>query len=385
MLSVRRGTTRETDIERAADELADAIRPVEPGEVPALGIVFVSPGFDFSGLALQLAARLPFPLIGCTTAGQVTREHGYSRGSVEAVSLAAPGLRVATELIEDLGGFCSERALETANRLFGRLGLDSPRLGYSFAFALFDGLSLAEERAVGELYAALRGLPIIGGSAGDDLAFERTWVMVDGRTASNAAAICIAEVPVPVRDFHEQHFAPTARRMVITGADTARRVVTHIDGKPALVAYAQALGMAPEAITPSVYSANPVTVTLDGEPWVRAIQRVDGNSLVFFCAIAEGMVLRLARGEGQVQRLASLLERLDESVGGASLVLGCDCILRRLELEGSGQLEAASRVLERVPFFGFSTYGEQRGAVHVNQTLTGLVFGGGRQGAKSCP
>lgn len=377
MLKVRRGTTTNTDTERAASEIAAAIRGGDEADLPALGIVFASPSYDFPALARHLGNHLPFPLIGCTTAGQVTREHGYSRGSVEAVSLAAPGLRVATTLIEDLDTFDLARAIETSDELFSRLGVEVPRPGHSFAFIIFDGLSLAEERAVGHLYGALRGLPIIGGSAGDDLAFSHTFVMADGRAASNAAVLCIAESPVPVREFHEQHIAPTARRMVITGAEPARRLVTHIDGKPAALAYAEALGLRVDELTTGVFSSNPVTVTLDGEPWVRSIQRVDGDGLVFYCAIAEGMVLRLARGSRQVERLEALLSRLDAEVGGASLILGCDCILRRLALETGGQLEEAGRVLASAPFFGFSTYGEQRGAVHVNQTLTGLVFGGG--------
>lgn len=373
MLSVRRGTSRVHDTERVADEIAAAIAQ----DGAALGIVFVSPRYDLEQLAPALHTRLGFPIIGCTTAGQVTSEHGYARDSVEAVSIAGPGLRVVSTLIEEIDTFDHHRAKEVAADLFRRFGVEAPRRGHSFAFVLFDGLALAEERGIAELFAVLEGLPIVGGSAGDDLAFLRTLVMADGRASINAAVVCIVEAPVPVMAFREQHFAPTSTRMVITRADPSRRLVTEIDGKPATVAYAEALGLEPGALDGGVFSANPVTVMLDGEPWVRAIQRIEGaDGLVFFCAIAEGTVLRLARGSDLVGHLEKLLDRLDEQMGGVELVIGCDCILRRLELEKLDQLEAAGQVLARVPFFGFSTYGEQLDAVHINQTLTGLVLGG---------
>lgn len=381
MLNVRRGTSRQPDTERAALEIAKAIAQ----DGPALGVVFASPRYDFPALARLLAAHLPFPVIGCSTAGQVTREHGYSRDGIEALSIAAPGLAVATRLIEDISTFDLGRAVEVSDALFAELGTEHPRPGHAFAFVLLDGLSRAEERVASELYGTLRGLPIIGGSAGDDLAFERTFVFANGLARTGAAVLCVAESPVPVLEFHEQHFTPTERRMVITAADPSRRLVTEIDGKAAALAYAHALGLRVDELSAAVFSANPVTVMLDGQPWVRSIQRVDGEGLVFYCAVAVGMVLRLARGSHQLERLDRLLGRLDEEVGGASLILGCDCILRRLELEGRGELDEAGRVLARAPFFGFSTYGELRGAVHVNHTLTGLAFGGGPRGTGGAP
>jgi hypothetical protein len=57
-------------------------------------------------------------------------------------------------------------------------------------------------------------------------------------------------------------------------------------------------------------------------------------------------------------------------------VLGCDCILRRLELQQKGLLDEAPNVLRGADFIGFSTYGEQFNGIHVNHTLTGVALGG---------
>jgi hypothetical protein len=52
----------------------------------------------------------------------------------------------------------------------------------------------------------------------------------------------------------------------------------------------------------------------------------------------------------------------------------CDCILRRIEAEQSQLIRPMSNILKRYNVIGFSTYGEQIGALHVNQTLSGVAF-----------
>ena len=56
------------------------------------------------------------------------------------------------------------------------------------------------------------------------------------------------------------------------------------------------------------------------------------------------------------------------------LVLGFDCILRRLELNFRGRTSKMNSVLRNVPFVGFSTFGEQIDGQHVNQTMTGVAI-----------
>jgi hypothetical protein len=55
-------------------------------------------------------------------------------------------------------------------------------------------------------------------------------------------------------------------------------------------------------------------------------------------------------------------------------IIGCDCILRRLEAEHTQGLRALSRLMAQHRVVGFSTYGEQFHSVHVNQTFTGVAI-----------
>jgi len=51
-----------------------------------------------------------------------------------------------------------------------------------------------------------------------------------------------------------------------------------------------------------------------------------------------------------------------------------NCILRRLELDASGRGQGFVDAFAGVPTAGFHTYGETW-LGHVNQTLTGVIFG----------
>ena len=63
------------------------------------------------------------------------------------------------------------------------------------------------------------------------------------------------------------------------------------------------------------------------------------------------------------------------------LILGFDCILRRLEAEQRQQVRDVSDVLKQHRVVGFSTYGEQFRSMHVNQTFTGVMIGAQPRGA----
>ena len=227
-------------------------------------------------------------------------------------------------------------------------------------------------------------VPLIGGSAGDDLRFEETFVYAGEGFVRDAFALCVVETNVPFRAFKMQHVCPTEQKLVITAADPERRRVMEIDGAPAAEVYAELLGVTVDELTPEVFSSHPVLLRIGGENFVRAIQRVESDgSLVFYCAIDNGLVLTLAKSVDLLASLDQQLTHLERELGTIDLVIGCDCILRGLEIRQRGIEEAVVARLGRVRFVGFSTYGEQFDGVHVNQTLTGIALGRGPRTARN--
>lgn len=375
-LSVRRASSEVRDARTAAIELVRELAQPDA----ALALFFYPPDLDAATFAKCLAELLPHPFMGCSTAGGLNALKGLTAHTIEGVSLSAEAFHAEVRLISDVGSLTPGQAEEICQGIFRTRGREVPLLGETLAFLLIDGLTGAEEAVTAELFAALRGVPLFGGSAGDDLRFERTSVMVNGEVRSGAAALCVIETQIPFRVFREQHITPTDTRLVITGADATRRIVTEINGMPAAQAYAKALGLDRSDLGPAVFSRHPVTVAIDGEHFVRSIQRLGpDDSLIFFCAIDEGVVLRLARGADLATRLEAKLHDLACELDGLDLVIACDCVLRRLEVQQLGQADTIAEILRPYPFVGFSTYGEQLDAVHVNQTMTGVAFGSRRR------
>ncbi|MFN6978088.1 MAG: FIST N-terminal domain-containing protein, partial [Gemmobacter sp.] len=227
-----------------------------------------------------------------------------------------------------------------------------------------------EDALAAALAGGLGPVPLFGGSAGDGTRFRQTRVLAGGAARGNAAVVALVRTACPVRVFNLDHLVPTETRMVVTRADPARRIVQAINAEPAAREYARLAGKDPAQLTPFTFAAHPVVVRIGGQHHVRAIREVAGDDLIFYSAIGEGLVLTLARPQDMAAHLARALGALD----GPAAILACDCILRRMEAEENQQTQAISALLRRHRVTGFSTYGEQRNAMHVNQTLTGVAL-----------
>ena len=181
---------------------------------------------------------------------------------------------------------------------------------------------------------------------------------------------------LPFKAFRTQHFVQSDKRMVVTRADPVRRVVHEINGKPAAREFARLVGLQITELTPMIFATHPVVVRIGGQYFVRSIAKVnEDESLTFFCAIDEGIVLTIAKGVDMVENLERAFEQVRADVGPPQLVLGCDCILRRLESEREGIKDKLGRIFVDNNVIGFATYGEQFNSMHVNQTFTGIAIG----------
>ena len=222
--------------------------------------------------------------------------------------------------------------------------------------------------------SGLGPMQLFGGSSGDDIHFRQTWLALNGQVMQNAAVLAMARTHCPVRVFSHDHLTPTADRMVVTAAQPEQRLVCQINGETAAKEYARLLGKDPNQLTPFTFAAHPVVVRVGEAHHVRSIQRVtEDGALVFFSAINEGMVLSLADHDDIAAALDDALSELSHAEQPAQ-ILGCDCLLRRVAAEQGQQSREISRILARHHVVGFNTYGEQFGALHVNQTLTGVAI-----------
>src|SRR5579862_229530 len=375
--TLRRGGSADPDAARAVAELHRQIA----GPDIACVLIFCAASYDRAALSDALARHFgDTPVYGCTTAGEIT-PFGYISGGISGIAFPAAEFRVAAMLFQTLSQFDTAATVAGTRALVAEL--DAPVPGRRalhpsrrFAMLLIDGLSVREEQLVSAVGNTLAGVPLLGGSAGDGLDFGTCHVLHRGGFVTDGAVLLLFETARRFSVFKTEHFIPSDRKMVVTGADLERRRVYEINGEPAALEYAQLLGLGGQPLSPRVFAAHPVMVRVGGQYHVRAIQRVNPDiSLTFFCAIDEGLVLTLAESVDILENLHELFARLDHEVGEPDLVIGCDCVLRNLELEERQLKRAVSRLFVERRVVGFCTYGEQYMSMHVNQTLTGIAIG----------
>ena len=371
---IRRGQSVATAARTAARQFYAAV--VQPDM--ALVIFFCSPEYDLDELASELKTLFSgVQVVGCTTAGEIGLA-GYLDRSITGASFGVDSFTAASGLLSDLKQFTFASARSLGQELLQGLETTQPGVNVSntFALLLIDGLSRREEPVAAALQSALGEIPLIGGSAGQGLRFERTRVYADGCFHDDSAVVTLVTTPLAFTTFKAQHFVPTDRRVVVTEADPERRVVQELDGFPAAAFYAELVGSSESALDAARFAAEPVVVLIDGTNYVRSIQKANPDgTLTFYSAIDEGLVLRTARGVDLVQNLEEAFDAVRATIGPPQLVIACDCILRRLEIiqrELVGRVDALFRDNNVV---GFNSYGEQYHGVHVNQTLTGIAIG----------
>ena len=374
---VTTGVSRARDCASAA---AEFYRSVWHPDLETV-LFFCSPQYDLERLEAELSARFgEVHLIGCTTAGEITPD-GYIDGSITGVGFAKSDFVTVAEAIPDLSAFTMAAASNLVRKATARLDArleersGGRTSGSTFAFLMIDGMSREEEKVVSAIFNALGEIPLLGGSAGDDLTYENTHVFVNGRFHSNCAALLLVHTDHPFKIFKTEHFQSFGERMVVTAADSELRIVRELNAEPAAREYARVIGVPVEELCPRVFATHPLVVRVGGEYHVRSIQRVmDDESLSFLCAIDEGIVLTAAESGDIVQDLDKVMREIQRTVGPTQVIIGCDCILRRLEMERKEVKQEISDILLRNNVIGFSTYGEQYNSMHVNHTFTAVAI-----------
>ncbi len=340
-------------------------------------LVFASSRYDPLEIVDGLDRLLPnVPHAGCSTAGEIGLG-GITDSSIVALGFPRADFEIVCAPLEALSDFAIERGGELVNELRRRLPSFTHGEGKDvFALTLLDGLCQREELVLSALQRALDDIPLVGGSSGDDLAFQDTFVFHGGRVMRDAGLLLLVRSERPFRVFKTDHFEPTSKKMVVTACDPDARVVSELDAEPAWAAFAEATHLDPATLSGMSFAEHPLLVRVGGEYYCRSIQKMNADgSLSFYCAIDTGVVLTVAHTKDMVTSLDEALTNLEAELGGLDFVLGFDCVHRRLEAESRQVIRQISDIFRKFRVVGFNTYGEQFNAMHLNHTFTGVAFG----------
>lgn len=349
-------------------------------EPVALAIIWFSPtthnAAEIAKTLKQMSNKLQY--CGCSTSGEVTPDGMQELGFI-AVLLPARWFCVKTFAMNNVSNLGMETIARQIADMRGEFlhelpeSVDKKQL---FAINLIDGLSYSEETVTLAIDRGLDGIPLIGGSAGDDLQFETTWQISNEGTFSGAAVLALIHCQLPFQVFTNNNFVPTDHKLVVTQADPDLRRVSELNAEPASLAYARAIGLNAEELDAGSFASYSVIVRFGGQHYCRSIQQLnDDQSFTFFCAIDNGLVLTLARSEGMVESTSQAIDDIEQQIGAIDVMFGFDCIYRKLDARNRQTTHRISALYREKNFIGFNTYGEQYNSMHINQTFTGIAIG----------
>lgn len=349
------------------DLLIEGMAPIDP----ALVLLFGSPAQGLESLVASLKCKLPdhCRVVGCSSAGEIGPA-GYCVETVTALGFPSASFRVGvcelrhqaqvpvSEWMTQLRAFHTEFDRDPRRSLFGVL--------------LADAQAKQEDVLVATLDAAIPGLPMVGGSTADGLGFLPTHQVVDGRELPGSALFLLIETDLAVAEVAFAHFSPTDRRAVVTEADNNARIIYRLNDEPAAQEYARLAGLSVDVLNQTEFARRPLLLRTGKRHHVRAIRAITPEGgLELMSGIEPGHVLTLGRAIDMTRGFAEALDALPRP---PMMVLGFDCILRRLALQRAGMLGQMSELFARYRVAGINTFGEQHSGMHVNQTFVGMAL-----------
>lgn len=366
------------------------------GQEPDLVMVFSSVALDQEQMLKGVNSKAgEAVVVGCSDSGEITTQGPIS----EYVAAMA----VSAEKVKFVGGVGKgvEKDSHQAGKQAAQQVVKKAPQDLSMFVMFPDGTT---GNGAGIVRGALEVLgehfPLMGGSAGDDFKFEKTYQYFQDQVLHDVVVglgIC--------GDFSwgvgvKHGWEPIGLPMKVTDSEGA--VLKELDGEPALNIYQEYFGkeseeLIEEPIARMAYTY-PLGMSVEGAPELLIRDVVIANEkgeITCAAEIPQGSEIRLMLGDRekaiQAAREAAqmALSQLEENDSSPELIWVFDCMARNklLGRKTPQEIEAIQEVLgEEVPLLGFYTYGEQaplggkvdpkscRSVFH-NETLTLLTLG----------
>ena len=366
------GTSYREDSAAAGREAAAVAIAKLSTASPAVALVYATADHDQAALLAGIRSEMPgVPLVGCSGEGVIAHDESTEAFSAVAVMVVASDrIRFRTLLVEGYGespAGAGERLAELVN----------PHVGDAACLCLMpDGLQGNCTEFLSALHANLaKPLPIVGGSAGDAMTFERTYQFGEGRVISGGLAAFLISGDADVEIAVSHGCAPVGTERKVTRADHGW--IREIDGQPAWSLFREYLDGDPTDLSAEgivhlcIGQSLPDAGANSYDPYVirTPLQLDQASGALYFPGggLGEGNTIQLTRRDpDKIRRSAQeCAARIGATHAGRSpdLVLQFDCAGRGRILFGSSVAAEIVVPLRNVlgrstPWLGFHTYGE---------------------------
>lgn len=315
--------------------------------------------FSSVDLVKELAQKVASNVILCSTSGEYT-PNGYTDGSIT-------------------GFECGKEDSEIVEILYPPI-LSAPKLKQAydkvksnpnaFMMLLCDGLSGMEESIMTTLYFMSPDFKVIGGSAGDNLQFNETYIYIGSERVRNVAIFFNTNKRTSL--IKENIYTKTGETLLVSKADVLNRTVYSFNNQPASAEYARLLGVKEEELG-NHFMNHPLGKVYENDLFIASPMKVnEDQSITFYCELMANTFVHLLKPENP---LTILQQTIKHAPFQPSFVFAVNCILRSLMFLQTGFWGEFHR--EMINFCGnvtgFVSYGEQYYKNHSNQTMVLLL------------
>jgi len=358
----------------------------QAGNKADLIIVFSTVAYDQEKMLKGVrSVSKEIPLVGCSDSGEITTEGPVSK-HVAVMVISADKIKFAIGVEKGVGADSHKAGAQVAKDVKKNAEED-----ISLFVMLPEGL-------LGNGSAIVRGcqevlgknFPIMGGSAGDDFAFKKTYQYYNGEVLTDAVVGVGLSGKVSWGVGVRHGWEPIGLPMKVTKAEGAKLI--EVNNRPALSIYEDYFGKKAEELIKEPIARMAYTYPL-GMSLIRDVVIANEKGEITCAAeIPEGSEIRLMLGDYDkaIQAAKEAAEGALAQLKGAKpkVIFVFDCMARckLLGVRIGEEIVAIQEVLGKdVPLIGFYTYGEQAPlggiigpecfSVFHNETMALMVLG----------
>jgi hypothetical protein len=339
------------------------------GEAPDVAIVFASVAYDQEKMLAGVRSVSGNALVvGASTAGEITTEGPLPKHSVAAMFLKSDTMKFTGGIGESIAAGARDAGKRGADDVKAKAGAELK------AFMMFPDVLVGNGADIvrGVLDSLGEHFPVVGGAAGDDFKFVKTYQYYNDKVYSGAMVGLGLTGDFKIGIGVKHGWIPVGVPLKVTKSEGS--VLHELDGKPAISIYEDYFGaeeakqlrtdtLAKLAIT------YPLGMKVDGsdEMLIRDPITVDAaGSITCAAEIPTGAEIQLMVGSKEEaikvakEAAVNAVAQLDGAQPKAVIIFNCIARSKLFgETSGAEIMAIQEAVGADVPLIGFYTYGEQ--------------------------
>ena len=399
-------TTKQNALQ-AGKEIGEKLAAINPKTV----FLFASVKYDFKQLIKGILSQTKTQISGCSGAGLICGNKLIDQGAV-AIGFNKENIAFGSGIGEHInkdpikaGQDSVANSLQNLKKynltkIFAKYyaaTINDPtqmiQKSPSFAAMTFiDGLSGQEEKVLQGITSNFPSpIPLIGGSAGDDLNLKKTLQICNNKVYENSAVTNMIMTDSLLSFAVNHGWIPRKKTVLVTKASD--RIVYKLNNKPAVDVYAELLGIKKEVLLKEKQIAfktglkHPLAIiSMAGDCWLKHPKEVfEDGSISFFSEVPEGVALVTTDADynSLINTGINTVKKAIKPIGkdNVEAVFIFNCVARKAFL-GNKAKEEIKKIAELTdaPIIGFYTYGEQAFTsntpiCHRNQVINVMVIG----------